>query len=226
VGAPARCSCGRAAASREGHFGRGAGPGRPLRLAADRRRYVAAHGLLRHILAGYAGLAPSEMRVERAPEGKPRLLHPRDLRFNLSHSEGIGVVAVALAREVGIDIEAVRPLDDLESLVGTCFSAVERTQFAALPEPSRLLAFFEAWTRKEAFLKALGEGLSRPLDSFDVTLRPGDPPRILRVEGEPGLAERYSLRELRPAAGFVGALAVEGTEARVRLRGWVSPEEV
>ena len=133
------------------------------------------------------------------------------------------MMAVTFAREVGIDVEAVRALDDLEGLVGKCFSAVERTQYATIPEPSRLVTFLETWTRKEAFLKALGEGLSRPLDSFDVTLGPGVPPRILRVVGEPGMAGRYSLRSLRPAAGFVGALAVEGTEAKIRLRGWVSP---
>jgi 4'-phosphopantetheinyl transferase len=195
-------------------------------FAVDRDRYVAAHGLLRHVLAGYSNQMPARLRFVRATRGKPRLEDPEDLCFNLSHSEGVGVLAVTLARQVGIDVEAVRPLADLEDLVATCLSPSERTRFEALPELSRLPAFYEAWTRKEALLKALGEGLSRPLDSFDVTLGPGEPAGILSVVGAPASAELYALRALRPAEGFVGALAVGGTEARVRLRGRVSPEEL
>jgi 4'-phosphopantetheinyl transferase len=191
---------------------------------ADRHRYVAAHALLREILAGYAGRFPSQMRFEHGPGGKPRLVHAEHLRFNLSHSGNVGMVAVTFAREVGIDVEALRPIPDLDVLATKCFSAAERAQFASIPEPSRLEAFLEGWTRKEAFLKALGEGLLRPLDSFDVTLRPGDPPRILWAADDPGMAARYSLRSLRPAPGFVGALAVEGREPRVRLRGRVHAE--
>jgi 4'-phosphopantetheinyl transferase len=195
-------------------------------VPVHRCRFVAAHGLLRCLLGAYLDAPPARLAIQTGPEGKPSLGRGEDLRFNLSHSGDLGLVAVAWGREVGIDVEAVRPLDDLEGLVSRCLSDSERAAYAELPEPARLSAFYQAWVRKEAFLKALGTGLSRPLDSFDVTLRPGDPPRVVRVGGEPSLAGRYTLHALSPAPGFAGALAVEGTEAGLRLRGWVTPEAV
>ena len=121
-------------------------------FVADRCRYVAAHGLVRYLLAGYVGQAPSEIRVERAPQGKPRLVHPMDLRFNLSHAGDVGMVAVAVGRDVGIDVECVRPLDDLGALVEMCFSPGEKEPYATIPEPARLVTFFETWTRRPSLL--------------------------------------------------------------------------
>ena len=101
---------------------------------------------------------------------------------------------------MGIDLEAVRALENLDGLAASCFSRTEQAALAAVPEALRLEAFYDGWTRKEAFLKLLGDGLSRPLDSFDVTLSPGEPPRLLRVAG--GCADRWWLRIDRDGAGI------------------------
>jgi 4'-phosphopantetheinyl transferase len=190
--------------------------------AADRRRSAAAHGLLRVVLSGYLGVRPDGIALETGAGGKPRLADREEPRFNLSHAGARGLVAVSAGREVGIDIEEVREVGDMERLAARCFSPVERLALAAVPAPERRGAFFAGWTRKEAFLKARGEGLSRPLDSFDVTLAPGEPPRLLRLEGVPGAPARYTVRALRPAPGYVGALAVDGPATTIHYRPWTA----
>jgi 4'-phosphopantetheinyl transferase len=179
------------------------------------RRYVAAHGWLRLVLAAHLDQAPADLELTGVAGEKPRLAGHTDLRFNLSHSEDVAVIAVARDHELGVDVERLRPLDDLEALAAATLSPAEAVAWAALPEPLRLPAFLETWTRKEAFLKAVGEGLARPLDSFDVTVAPGDPVRLLRVAGDAGAPARFELRALRPADGFVGTLAVERRGVRL-----------
>jgi 4'-phosphopantetheinyl transferase len=189
-------------------------------VAADRRRYVAARGLLRVVLSGYLGVRPHDVALEAGARGKPQLANRADPRFNLSHAGALGLVAVSADREVGVDIEEIRDVGDLEDLAETCFSPVERAALTAVPATQRQRAFFAGWTRKEAFLKALGEGLSWPLASFDVTLTPGEAARLLRVHEAPGAPGRYALRSLRPAPGYVGALAIDGRGATVHCRPW------
>lgn len=187
---------------------------------ADRRRFVTARGLLRVVLAGYIGARPRDVTLEIGSSGKPHLAGRSGPRFNLSHARTRGLLAVAADREVGIDIEELRELDDLEGLAKTSFSTAEREALAAVPTRHRQRAFFAGWTRKEAFLKALGEGLSRPLDSFDVTLAPGEPARLLQVQGMPGAPARYEIRALRASPNHVGALAIEGRDVTIRVRRW------
>ena len=189
---------------------------------SDRWRYVAAHGFVRLVLAAYLGISPDAVAFRSNSDGKPRLAHPERLRFNLSHSRRRGLLAVSANREVGVDIEEIRDVGDIEDLAKTCFSPVEQVALAALPAAQRRWAFFAGWTRKEAFLKALGEGLSRPLDSFDVSLAPGEPARLLRVEGMPSAPESYAVRSLEPAPGYIGALVVDGNQASVHWRRWDS----
>ncbi|HJX66399.1 MAG TPA: 4'-phosphopantetheinyl transferase superfamily protein [Polyangia bacterium] len=184
----------------------------------DRQRYVAAHGLLRLVLAGYLGTSPDAVAFRQDSDGKPRLAESERLRFNLSHSGFLGLLAVSAQREVGVDIEEIRNVDDMENLAETCFSPVERTALAAVPAAQRRWAFFAGWTRKEAFLKVLGQGLSRPLDSFDVSLAPSEPARLLRVEGAPGAPESYAVRSLEPAPGYLGALVVDGPQVTIHWR--------
>jgi 4'-phosphopantetheinyl transferase len=186
----------------------------------DRRRYVAAHGLLRLVLAGYLGTSPDDVAIRSNSDGKPRLAYPERLHFNLSHSGLLGLLAVSASHEVGVDIEEIRDVGDMEDLAKTCFSPVEQAALAAVPAAQRRWAFFAGWTRKEAFLKALGEGLSRPLNSVDVSLAPGESVKRLRVERAPGASESYAVRSLEPAPGYVAALAVNGPHARVRWRRW------
>jgi hypothetical protein len=120
-------------------------------------------------------------------------------------------------------LERVRPVEDLEGLAASCFSLAERDALAAVSEMARLEAFFDGWTRKEAFLKLLGDGLSRPLDSFDVTLAPGEPARLLRVAG--GRAADWTLHAVEVGPGYRGALALEGTAREIRLRDWALGSE-
>jgi 4'-phosphopantetheinyl transferase len=187
----------------------------------DRHRYVMAHSALRVILAGYLGAAPASLAFVSKPGGKPRLASPRmDLRFNLSHSADRILVAVARGREIGVDIEMIRDIPGLDDLAESCFSPAERRWFAAVQVPTRLGAFFDGWTRKEAFLKASGEGLSRALDSFDVTLLAGDAPRLLRLSG--GRASDWTLRALDAGPGYRAALAVEGPLGVLEYLDWSS----
>ena len=188
-------------------------------VAADRTRYAAAHGLLRVVLSGYLGVRPEEVVFERGIGGKP-CVASRRVRFSLSHSGARGLVAVSAEREVGVDIERIRELGDVEGLARRCFSPLERAALSAVPPSQRQAAFFAGWTRKEAFLKVLGEGLSRPLDSFDVTLKPGEPARLLRDRGAPAVSGRYALRALRTAPRYVAALAIDGCGASIRGRPW------
>jgi 4'-phosphopantetheinyl transferase len=184
----------------------------------DHRRYVAAHGLLRLVLARCLDTIPAAVTFRRNADGKPRLAHPERLRFNLSHSGLLGLLAVSAKREVGVDVEEIHDIDNIEDLAKTCFSPAEQAALAALPAEQRSWAFFAGRTRKEAFLKALGDGLSRPLDSFTVSLAPAEPAKLLRVEVAPRTSESYAIRSLEPAPGYLGALAVDGPEVRVLWR--------
>jgi 4'-phosphopantetheinyl transferase len=143
-----------------------------------------------------------------------------ELRFNVSHSHGLALYAVTRRRKIGIDIERVRPISGPEQLAARFFSAGENAELCALPEHVKHEAFFNCWTRKEAYVKARGEGLSLPLNQFDVSLNPGEPARLLRVERDPQEAARWSLQGLTPAPGYVAALAVEGHGWRLACWEW------
>ena len=184
-------------------------------FARDRHRYVAAHGQLRHILAGYLHQRPEAVELTGEARTKPRVAADPEVRFSLSHSGDFSLVAVASGREVGVDVEELRPVDNPDNLVVTCFSESEREEWASIPEGLRQSVFLETWTRKEALLKAVGAGLSRPLSSFDVTVLPGRSAQLLRFEGDVSAPARFELHSLRPAPGYVGTLAVEGRGLRV-----------
>ena len=167
---------------------------------------------MRLLLGRYLGLDPASISLVYSAHGKPMLgLEARSsLRFNLSHSAGRAVYAISRGRELGVDIEQVRPLVDLEKLAHRFFSTRERTALMALSETDRSIAFYRCWTRKEAYLKALGDGLSRPLSDFDVSVLPGARPALLHVAWEPGGADRWILADIELEHGFVGTLAIEG----------------
>lgn len=187
----------------------------------DRDHFVAGRAFLRLLLAQYLGAEPRALRFRYGPNGKPALAEVGgNLHFNLAHSGTLAVCAVARGSELGVDVERIRRIQDTEGVVHTAFSPREVARFESLPETARLHAFYEGWTRKEAFLKALGDGLARPLDSFDVTLGPGEPPRLLRTLGDPEEAGRFSLHALELEAGYVGAIAIPGSDWHVRHVRW------
>jgi 4'-phosphopantetheinyl transferase len=195
-----------------------------FRFDRHRRRFTVGRAALRELLAGYLGFAPEAVRFAYGEKGKPSLDRPTEgsrgaLHFNLSNSHELALAAVAVGVEVGVDVEWLRPMPDGLRIAERYFSAAERAALAALPEDERDAAFFNGWTRKEAYLKAIGDGLTVPLDRFDVTLAPGAPTRILALAGDAAAAARWSLLPLRPAAGYVGALALPAP-GPWRLHGW------
>jgi 4'-phosphopantetheinyl transferase len=179
-----------------------------------RRRFVLAHAALRRILAGYTALPAGDLRFSMGPHGKPALAEPSAgsrprLEFNLSHSADLALVAVAWERPIGVDLERwEHDMDHLE-LAERFFSPTERVSLRALAERHEDLVhgFFAAWSRKEAYLKALGHGVTRGLHHFDVTLAPGEPARLL-ADRLDGAIERWRMRSIVPQTGFSAALVV------------------
>lgn len=131
------------------------------------------------------------------------------MQFNLSHSQGLALYAFALDGNVGVDLEALRPVPDADQIVERFLSPSERAEFRSLPGELKQRAFFQCWTQKEAFLKAVGDGLSLALDRFDVCVSPEGAARLLRIDGDPKSAGRWMMHSLHPAPGFLGALACE-----------------
>jgi len=182
-------------------------------FARDCRRFVVARSALRALLAEYLDVPAAALRFAYGPHGKPALDGDQAaLGFNLSHSGEVAVVAMGWERALGIDVEQWRPLPDL--------GAEERAVLDALPASEQPAAFFRCWTRKEAFIKATGEGLAHPLDAFTVSLAPGEPARFLDIDGDPAALARWTLHELRSPAGYSGALVVEGPARAVSGHWW------
>ncbi len=178
----------------------------------DRRRFIVARARLRQLLARRLMTRPEAVELVYRRNGKPALARHRgvaDWRFNVSHSDEIAVYAFSVGREVGIDVEAIREVHDADAIVSHFLSRREREAYMALGAAEKTLGFFNCWTRKEALIKALGEGLYQPLDSFDVSLAPGKPARILRIENTPGGDSRWCLDSFSPSPGFVAAVVSE-----------------
>ena len=163
-------------------------------------------------------MQPESVELTYSAYGKPALARrfaDSKLYFNISHSEDVAVYAFAFDREVGIDVEAVRPLADADEIAARFFSRRENEAYCALDPRDRPLGFFNCWTRKEAFIKAIGDGLYHPLDCFDVSLAPGAPVKILRVEGNSGDPCGWCLDSFSPAPGFVAAVVTESRKRHV-----------
>ncbi len=174
----------------------------------DRRRYAAAHNALRIILSRYLNCRPEQVEYLFTGNGKPILAQDENLHFNLSHSHAMALVAVTRAGAVGVDIEHIRPLDDMDSLAKSCFSAQEYAEFHALSAPENKLAFFTCWTRKEAYIKALGEGLSHPLQTFTVALLPSQPACMVDISSDPAEAARWTIQSIHVAPEYAAAFAL------------------
>ncbi|HUT18859.1 MAG TPA: 4'-phosphopantetheinyl transferase superfamily protein [Anaerolineae bacterium] len=188
-----------------------------FRFETDRMRFIVGRGTLRSILGRYLNTEPGRVQLCYGPHGKPHLREESNqatIRFNLAHSHQLAIYAFARTREVGIDLEYIRPVPRLQQIAASVFSARENALLSGLPASQQQEAFYLCWTCKEAYVKAKGLGLEHPLEQFDVSLVPGEPARLLRVESDPGDTSRWSLRWLEPAPGYVAALAVEGHDWR------------
>jgi 4'-phosphopantetheinyl transferase len=193
-----------------------------FRFERDRTRFVTRRAALRALLADYLRVRATDLAFVYGSNGKPSLApghgDPR-LSFNLSHSEHLAVIAVALDRAIGIDVEMIKPLVDFEAIASRFFTENENVALRAVPPARRLQAFFNCWTRKEAVVKAGGEGLSRPLDSFEVSLAPDEPARLLAWTDTDAPFE-WSLQAFTPEQGFAAAIAASGTDWKLRCQQW------
>lgn len=183
-----------------------------FRFADHQRRFQIGHGALRAILGGYLGVDPSAVEFTQGSRGKPYVSGAGPF-FNLSHSGKLALIAVS-PTEVGIDLEKVRRLDSLTAIARQHFSPSEFSALDALQDDARQLAFYRCWTRKEAYIKALGVGLSMPLDTFDVSL--GERPEFLACRDPSEQPANWSLLDVSPGPEFVAAAALRGGQPRLR----------
>lgn len=196
---------------------------RRFHFEVDRARFVVARATLRAILGQYLAREPGAVRFRYGAHGKPALNDDAvadPLRFNLSHSAGVALCAVTRGREVGVDVERIDSRRADDGIVRRFLSPHESHVFFGLAPHERVDAFFRCWTRKEAYIKARGDGVALSLAEFDVSLAPGDPPALLRTRHDPRDALRWTLRDLAVGAGFAGALAAEGGGWRLCCWQW------
>lgn len=189
-----------------------------FRFPIHRNRFAAARGLLRALLGSYLGITPGEVLFRYSDKDKPRLddsFSQSRLQFNISHSENMALLGFVLGRDIGVDVERIRLNFDVQEIAQRFFSPVERDALAALPTAQKHQAFFNCWTRKEAFVKAVGEGLSLPLDQFDVSLVPGKPAELLATRPNAGEKARWFLTAVDAGPGCAAAVVVRGTKLRV-----------
>jgi len=180
----------------------------------DRNAYVTTRAVLRELLGQYLNQAPKDIQFHYAGRGKPGLATAGDppIHFNISHSRGLALLAFSPDRRLGIDVELVRPIENWEDIARRYFSPAELAELRALPPHQRDEGFYTCWTRKESYVKASGEGLQVPLDSFDVTLTPGAPERLTAAD-----ASNWTLVSLYPRENYAAALTAEGQNLNLQL---------
>jgi 4'-phosphopantetheinyl transferase len=193
-----------------------------FKFKRDRRRFIVGRGALRSLLASYLGRGPDAIRFAYGPHGKPRLAEASTaggLEFNASGSDELAVCAVTVGTSIGVDIELCRPITD-DDFPDQCLTVAERNALSTLEPAQRLAAFYRLWTLKEAFLKATGEGLSRPMASVEFEITPGRPYRL--IEGGENLPDSkgWAPIEFSPGPQHVGAVILAGEGCAVNHRQW------
>jgi 4'-phosphopantetheinyl transferase len=194
--------------------------------AVDRDRFIVARGILRKIISNYLLMAPGNLQFTYNEYGKPYISdgqNAHNLNFNLSHANELALYAVTRERGVGIDIEYIREDFAKLEIAEHFFSKDEVGALKSLPVDQRTKAFFDCWSRKESYIKALGVGVSYPLDRFTVSLRPGDTPALLKVDDDGREPIRWNMYELTPGIGYVAAVIVEAPHVFLRQWHWDAP---
>lgn len=188
-----------------------------FRPGSLRNRYITGRGMLRMLLGRYLRTSPASFSLRYQAHGKPELVPPwkvQGVEFNVSHSHELAVFAFTRDHEIGVDVECIRRMPNAAELLERFFSRNEVRQWQQMPAERQLRAFFQGWTRKEAWLKAVGSGLSFPLDQFCVTL--DDTARVLSIRGDTAEAAQWWLENCEPCDGYVAAVAIRGKAATVR----------
>ena len=194
-----------------------------FRLERDRNRFLVRRGVLRGILGFYLATGPERLRLHAGENGRPAVLDPSGrnrIEFSISHSAGLALLAFSKDREVGIDIERVRDIAEMDLIGQQCFSSKENELMRSAPQDQKREVFFAAWTCREAFLKALGYGLSRPMEQIEVLPVAGERFKSLRIGLDSGKASLWTVGRLDPAPGFAAAFCAEGGSAEVRFLRW------
>jgi len=191
---------------------------RSFHFERDRRRIIVCHGVLRIILGRYLEIDASEFKFGFGPRGKPYLVSlpsQSTLQFNMAHSDELSLYAVACGFEVGIDVEYIRPIPNAEQIAAHVFSTDEYSKLSTLSQSKRLQGFFNCWTRKEAYIKANGRGLTDSLKSFDVSLIPGEPARLLNDTEPQNNVTQWQMVAFVPSPGYVAAVAMKQTNVHL-----------
>lgn len=187
----------------------------------DSNRFIVGRGLLRVILSRYLSVDPAYVELDYGSWGKPQLKTvncDRILEFSLSHSANLVLYAFSWNRRVGVDIEYIRPISEIDSIVRQFFSSRERVVMRSLSPVKRIEAFFAAWTCKEAYLKAIGEGLTETFSQIEVSLAPGEPAKLVSIYGNKWKAVRWHLEAFEPAPNYLAALIAEGKGWKMTLQ--------
>lgn len=191
-----------------------------FRFAKDSRNFIIARGILRSLIGKYLEIDPAKIFFHYTEFGKPAIAGNHSLQFNISHAQNIALFAFIRKFNIGVDVEFVNPQIEVKDIATNFFSANEISKLLALPGNQHTLGFFNCWTRKEAFIKAVGEGLSFPLDQFEVSLEPDKPAKLLATNWEPEAVSKWSIYSISPGANFVGSVAIEGLVEDVKFWDW------
>ena len=187
----------------------------------DREHFIIARGVLRSILGKYLGSSPEKIQLKYGDHGKPVLPGTPPLRFNLAHSNNLMLLAVTLRHEIGIDLEYLRLMPDALDIANRFFTKTENKALRTLPESQKLEGFFIHWVCKEAYLKALGDGLAKPLDQFEILSTLRRPQGLLKVADHPNESKRWFFQVFRPTDGYISALAMEQKDLKSVYWQWL-----
>ena len=179
-----------------------------FKFQRDKDHFVIARGVLRILLGKYLNLVPEKVQFAYSKYGKPKLADESNISFNLSHAQGKALLGFCITQNIGVDIECFNQELDFSNIANAFFSTAEAEQLNSLTAMKKAEAFFNCWTRKEAFIKAEGSGLSFPLKQFEVSLVPGEPVKLINTFWNPAEKENWSLYSFQPFPNFIGAVAI------------------
>jgi 4'-phosphopantetheinyl transferase len=201
---------------------------RAARFAFDhlRHSFILARGALRILLGHYLNVHPASIEFQYSSKGKPALAESAGIEFNASHSGRLAVFALTAGCQIGVDVEQLRPLRDMQSIADRFFCPEEAADLMTVAADQRERAFFACWTRKEAYIKAVGDGLSAPLDGFRVPVQPGEPVRFIHVAHDTNAAKAWTLHDLQLADNYVSALAYRDSERPVVVLPLMDPADL